>query len=288
MRRQRIDRVSGRLADLQGNVAGRLGHGLEDVGRRIEEIGGDVIDLRREIAASLPAETVTALVKGSVIFLRAAAITIVVAGVIIGLTTQLDDDTWLSFLAPHKTKLIVVEVGLFGVLSVELLVRSVSQYLRSRNAQQAAFVVRVSVRAACYAILTVSLVSLLAASPSLAIGVGSVTGLIIGLSAQATVGNAISGMVIAIARPFRIGDEITVMGVTGTVVEIAVMHTVLDTTDRLILVPSSTLMTQVVQRAKEGRRTGTSTSPNATAPTGQAQADAAGGVPVVMPDDGGP
>jgi small-conductance mechanosensitive channel len=251
MRRQRVHRVTGRLAGLQGDVAGRLGQGLEGVGHRIEEFGGGVADLQREIVTSLPAETVTALVKGSVMFFRAAAITVVVAGVIIGLTTQLDGDTWLSFLAPHKVKLIVVELGLFGVLSVELLVRSISQYLRSRNAQQAAFVIRVSVRAACYAILTVSLVSLLAASPSLAIGVGSVTGLIIGLSAQATVGNAISGMVIAIARPFRVGDEITVLGVSGRVIEIAVMYTVLDTPERRILVPSSTLMTQVVQRTKD-------------------------------------
>jgi small-conductance mechanosensitive channel len=285
MRRQRTHLVSGRLAGLQGKVTDRLGQSFEGVGRRIEEFGGEVTDLRKEIAGSLPAETVTALVKGSVIFLRAAAITIVVAGVIIGLTTQLDDYTWLSFLAPHKTKLIVVEVGLFGVASVELLVRSVTQYLRSRNAQQAAFVVRVSVRAACYAILTVSLVSLLAASPSMAIGVGSVTGLIIGLSAQATVENAIPGMVIAIARPFRIGDEITVMGVSGKVVEIAVMHTVLDTTDRLILVPSSTLMTQVVQRSNEARGSGAATTPAAPAPTSQEPVEVA---PLAPPDGGGP
>ena len=287
MRRERIQRVSGRLAGLQGDVAGRVGQGLEGVGRRIEEIGDEVVVLRREIVTSLPADTVTALVKGSVVFLRAAAISVITAGVIIGLTTQLDEDTWLSFLAPHKAKLIVVELGLFGVVSVELLVRSVTQYLRSRNAQQVAFVVRVSVRAACYAILTVSLVSLLAASPSLAIGVGSVTGLIIGLSAQATVGNAISGMVIAIARPFRIGDEITVLGVTGTVMEIAVMHTVLDTPERLILVPSSTLMTQVVQRNKNkpGRvETSTPATPEAQ---GQAEGGAADiqGMPT---DDAGP
>jgi small conductance mechanosensitive channel len=141
-------------------------------------------------------------------------------------------------------------VGLVGVLAVELLAGALSRYLRSRGTQHAAFVLRVTLRATCYSMLVVAIVSVLAANPALAVGVGSVTGLIIGLSAQATVGNAVAGTVIALARPFRIGDDISVMGVDGRVIEIRIMHTVLDTADDIILVPSATLMSQVVKRRK--------------------------------------
>lgn len=248
MRRPRLHRDPER--NLTADVTNTVGRGLEDVGRRLEGLTGDVEGLRREIVTGLPAEAVTALAKGSVRFLRAAAVTVIFGGIIIGLTTQLRPDSPFGFLAQHKVRLILGEIGLFGILSVELLVRSVPRYLRSRNAQSAAFVLRVVIRTASYAILTVSIVSMLASSPALAIGVGSVTGLIIGLSAQATVGNAVAGTVIAIARPFRIGDEITIMGITGRVVEIAVMHTILENRERRILVPSTTLMTQIIQRTK--------------------------------------
>ncbi|MBI4305827.1 MAG: mechanosensitive ion channel family protein [Chloroflexi bacterium] len=250
MFRSRVPRVTHRIEALQGEVGKHLSHRAEEVGRRLDSVASGVAGMGKGVVSNLPAEAVSELVRGGSSFLRAAAAVLIFGGILIGLSTQLGPNTYLGFLAPHKAKLIAAESGLFGILVVELLAKSVSKYLTARDAQHVAFALRVSLRAAGYTILVVSIVSLLSASPALAVGVGSVTGLIIGLSAQATVGNAIAGMVIAISRPFRIGDEITVMGVTGRVVEVATMYTVLDTDERTVLVPSTTIMTQVVQRKK--------------------------------------
>lgn len=249
-RRSHIDQISSRLESIQQGVGDRVVGGVGEVGRRIDRVATEVTDVGRGVVTALPADAVRGLIHRAVLFVRAAAATAILGGVLIGLTTQLDQDTWLSFLAPHKIKILVAEVGLVGVLAVELLARALSQYLQSRGTQHAAFVLRVTLRATCYSMLVVAIVSVVAANPALAVGVGSVTGLIIGLSAQATVGNAVAGTVIALARPFRIGDDITVMGVTGRVVEVGIMHTVLDTADDVVLVPSATLMTQVVKRRK--------------------------------------
>ena len=251
-RRAHIDQITGRLETIHQEVGDRLTSKVGEVGRRIDRVTAGVTEVGRGVVTALPADVVGSLIRRAVLFVRAAVATVIIGGVLIGLTTQLGQDTYLGFLAPHKTKILVAEIGLVGIAAVELVAGALSHYLRSRGTQHAAFVLKVTLRATCYSMLVVAIVAVLAANPALAVGVGSVTGLIIGLSAQATVGNAVAGTVIALARPFRIGDDITVMGVTGRVVEIGIMHTVLEAADSIILVPSATLMTSVVQRNKLG------------------------------------
>lgn len=69
--------------------------------------------------------------------------------------------------------------------------------------------------------------------------------------AQNIVSNVVAGTITAIVRPFRTADEITVMGVTGRVVELGVIYTRLDTGERLVFVPDMAMMTNAVQRKKE-------------------------------------
>ena len=179
-------------------------------------------------------------------------IAIVLGAVLVGLTTQLSPETYLSFLAPQKNRIITAEIGLLGVIAVEMVGKAVLEHFREHDLLDVGLAARAVLRTVGYLVVGVAVVSILAANPALAVGVGSVTGLVIGFSAQNIIGNAFAGMFLAIGRPFRVGDEITVMGNTGRVVEIGVMHTKLDTGERLVLIPSTTIMTQVLQRAKEG------------------------------------
>ena len=57
-------------------------------------------------------------------------------------------------------------------------------------------------------------------------------------------------MFLAIGRPFRIDDEITVSGNTGKVIEFTVMHTMLETSEKIVLIPNSSMLTQVILRSK--------------------------------------
>lgn len=66
-----------------------------------------------------------------------------------------------------------------------------------------------------------------------AVGVG------VGFGLQNIVSNFISGLIITLERPFKIGDRIEVSGIEGTVQEIGARRTTLVTQDRLaVLVPN--------------------------------------------------
>ena len=65
-------------------------------------------------------------------------------------------------------------------------------------------------------------------------------GLAIGLALQGTLANFSSGVMLLLFRPFHVGDFIDAAGVAGTVVEIGVFSTILNTPDNVkIIVPNS-------------------------------------------------
>jgi small-conductance mechanosensitive channel len=78
----------------------------------------------------------------------------------------------------------------------------------------------------------------------------SVIGIVIGLAAQRTLGNFIAGIMIAVTQPLRIGDTVTVGGVTGTVEEITNMYTFIRTrqNERLVI-PNEKLASDTIQNS---------------------------------------
>ncbi len=62
-----------------------------------------------------------------------------------------------------------------------------------------------------------------------------VAGIAIGLAAQQTIGNIISGITILISRPFKEGDWIELDGVFGKVIQITLRSTHLQTNDNLLV-----------------------------------------------------
>ena len=54
---------------------------------------------------------------------------------------------------------------------------------------------------------------------------GAVIGIIVGMAAQPTLGNAISGLLIAFAQPLRLHDQVAFGGVEGVVEEIGLTYT---------------------------------------------------------------
>ncbi len=111
---------------------------------------------------------------------------------------------------------------MFGVLIVELLRKMWLSGFRERNALQMGMTIRAVLRVVVYSMMTIAIVSILAESPALAVGVGSVTGIIVGFSAQNLLSSVIAETLLAITRPIKVGDEITIMGNTGRVVEIGI------------------------------------------------------------------
>ncbi|TVS02168.1 MAG: mechanosensitive ion channel family protein [Phycisphaerales bacterium] len=66
--------------------------------------------------------------------------------------------------------------------------------------------------------------------------------LAIGLAFQGSLGNLASGIMLMVFRPFKVGDVISVSGVTGKVEEVELFSTILDTPDnRRLIIPNGAI-----------------------------------------------
>lgn len=73
-------------------------------------------------------------------------------------------------------------------------------------------------------------------------------GLAVGLALQGTLSNFAAGVMLLVFRPFRVGDMVEVAGVRGTVREVGIFTSILDTPDNvLVVVPNGQIFGQVIQ-----------------------------------------
>ena len=81
---------------------------------------------------------------------------------------------------------------------------------------------------------------------------GALTSVFVGIAAQQALSNVFAGIVLLIARPFRVGDRILLRAgalggdLTGTVTEIGITYVRLDTGDSVMAVPNSQVLNAVV------------------------------------------
>ena len=78
----------------------------------------------------------------------------------------------------------------------------------------------------------------------------AVIGLVIGFASQRTIGNFVAGLLIALAQPVRLGDDVEVAGTRGVVEEIGLTYTWLRTRggDRLV-VPNEKLAAETIRNS---------------------------------------
>lgn len=75
----------------------------------------------------------------------------------------------------------------------------------------------------------------------------SIAGLAASLALQDCLSNLASGVMLMLSKPFKAGDYVTVGGVTGSVVQIGLTHTKLNTLDnQVILVPNSAVTSNTI------------------------------------------
>ncbi len=187
-----------------------------------------------------------------------AAVVIAVFGfVAVSLTEALLTLDAFHGLQRYKHLITSGELVLFGIASVETVARAIRRRYITEAARpevrQRDLAFRAVLRMVVYGGIGVAIVSLLAQNTALAISVGSFTGVLIGFAAQSTLGNVFAGMVIAIAHPFTVGDEVTVKGFSGRVIDVGPMFTRLENADSYTLIPNNALLSEVMQRRKPGR-----------------------------------
>ena len=79
------------------------------------------------------------------------------------------------------------------------------------------------------------------------IAIVGAAGLAIGLSLQGSLANFAAGVLIVMFRPYRVGDFVEAAGISGTVVQVQILTTVLKTGDnKQIVVPNGQIMGSII------------------------------------------
>ncbi|MEM4298454.1 MAG: mechanosensitive ion channel family protein [Nitrososphaerota archaeon] len=165
----------------------------------------------------------------------------------------------LEILPPRADQIIyavlIILGGAYLVRSVSSTLRRVFQPLVGGQAVGAAILTQV----VGYAIIAILVMSLVGIPPEAALAGGTVTGLVLGFGAQATIANILAGLIILASRPFKIGDRVAILSssipfqwaflpphkffsrdyilpaYTGTVKEMSLMYTSMVTDDGLMI-----------------------------------------------------
>lgn len=86
---------------------------------------------------------------------------------------------------------------------------------------------------------------------ALVAGLG-LTGFALGFAFRDVLSNLLAGILLLLFRPFAIDDQISVSGLEGRVVNIDLRYTVLQQTDKTILIPNSNLFTNPILVTMKG------------------------------------
>ncbi|MFB6489739.1 MAG: mechanosensitive ion channel domain-containing protein [Thermoproteus sp. AZ2] len=74
------------------------------------------------------------------------------------------------------------------------------------------------------------------------VALGGFLALVIGFATQQVLGQAIAGLYILLARPFKHGDVVNIGGDQGPITDITTLFTIMDKGDQIALIPNNTIV----------------------------------------------
>ncbi len=164
-----------------------------------------------------------------------------------------------------------VLILVIGVLVIRVIMRLITAALEKSHLEKAAHSLILSLaRAAMYVLLFLIAASQMGIDVSSIVALASVLTLALSLALQNMVSNLIGGFVILYTHPFHSGDYVEIAGQGGTVKEISMTYTVLETPDnRIISIPNSAVAAaQVVNYSSaDSRRVELTVTASYDAPT---------------------
>lgn len=115
--------------------------------------------------------------------------------------------------------------------------------------------VRSLVRAALYVIVVITIVRKLGIDTSSFVALLASVGVAIGMALSGTLQNFAGGVMILLLRPFRIGDYVQTQGIEGSVKEIKLFNTVINTADnKLITLPNGPIVNNIINNFSAEKR----------------------------------
>lgn len=164
-----------------------------------------------------------------------------------------------------------VVILVIGVLIIRMLIKLIEASLNKSRLEKAAYSLIISLsKAAMYILLFLIAASTLGIDVSSIVALASVLTLALSLALQNMVSNVIGGFTLLYTHPFHSGDFVEIAGQSGTVREINMTYTVLETFDkRVVSIPNSAVVAaQIVNyTSADSRRVEIDVSASYNSPT---------------------
>lgn len=138
--------------------------------------------------------------------------------------------------------ILVFYVGKFIIKKIYALVYSILVN-RKVDASLTTFILSL-IRIVLYFILIITVVGIIGIETSSFLALFASAGVAIGMALSGTLQNFAGGVLILLLKPYKVGDYIETQGYTGTVKEIQIFHTIINTSDnKAIIIPNGGLST---------------------------------------------
>lgn len=154
---------------------------------------------------------------------------------------------------------IVICVAIYVVARwiIRYIDRLLGRMFNKRNVEQSlGRFIRSLVRTLLYMFVVISIVRKLGIDTSSLVALLASAGVAVGMALSGTLQNFAGGVMILLLRPFRIGDYVQTQGIEGSVKEIKLFNTVINTADnKLITLPNGPIVNNIINNySAESRR----------------------------------
>ncbi len=150
-----------------------------------------------------------------------------------------------------------VIIFVIGVLAIRIIMRIISTAMRKTKMEPTASkLIRSLVRIVLYGLLVLIVASKLGIDVTGVVALASVLTLAISLSVQNALTNVISGFTLLNTKPFVAGDYVEIAGQSGTVQEVGLTYTKMNTPDnKIVSIPNSAVTSaEIVNYTVSGTR----------------------------------
>lgn len=144
--------------------------------------------------------------------------------------------------------LIAFAVFYIGKFVINRMFKFVSALLKKREVDASLSTFLLSLlRIVLLFLLVISIIGILGIETTSFVAIFASAGVAIGMALSGTLQNFAGGVLILLTKPYRVGDYIEISGLTGTVKEIQIFSTILNTSDnKTIIVPNGGLSTGTI------------------------------------------
>lgn len=165
---------------------------------------------------------------------------------------------WRFQIPGDGMKLLVLGLtAVFGVAGVLAIARQMASISQVRGGASAGSAVRLILVLVGYLIIGLGVLSLMQVNLGNLLLGGAITGVVIGIAAQQTLGDFFAGLVLLFARPYVAGQRVKIrsgaMGgpFEGVIVGADLMYTTIDTADGLIKMPNAGVLGSAIGPAEK-------------------------------------